>query len=164
MIKFIVAFALLSQISQASNPLQLEGDYLHCWDGKTELAFYPDGDVLDYDSTPLEILSKKNVMKIRTNGKTYTYSQNVIIMADGAGNDAVQVISTDSFGPFTPVVEFTFEHEGAYLNGFYSIPNEGVDLENDQIASYMFQKAISFEGMYCNVGLEDEFGFYYNQL
>jgi len=160
MIKYIVALTLLSNITFASSPLQLKGDYLHCWDGKTELAFYADGDVLDYDTTPLELLNKKNTLKIRTKGKTYTYSQNVIIMSDGAGNDAVQVLAIDDFGPFKPVIQFTFEHEGAYLAGFYSLPkeDENVDLANGHIASYQFQEAISFDGMFCNVGLEDQFG------
>ncbi|OUR97436.1 hypothetical protein A9Q84_14010 [Halobacteriovorax marinus] len=158
MIKLIAALLLLTNTSYANSPLQLEGDYLHCWDGETELAFYSDEDVLDYEATPLELLSKKNILKIRTKGKTYTYSQNVIIMSDGAGNDAVQVLAIDDFGPFEPVVQFTFEHEGAYLNGYYALPNEDLDLTNDHIASYRFQKAISFEGMFCNVGLEDQFG------
>jgi hypothetical protein len=159
--KLIASFiAIALSVSTFSlEPLQLETDYLHCYDGEVELSFFPEnGYVLDYDSSPIELLSKKNTMKIRKGSKVYTYSQNVIIMADGAGNDAVQVLVVDDFGPLTPVVEFTFEHEGAYLSGYYSLPKEGVDLENDRLYPSKFGEKVNFKEMYCNVGLEDHFG------
>lgn len=155
----VLVTALLSaQVANASGPLQLESDYIHCFDGTTEVSIIPQGDVLEEDSSLVELLSKKNIVKIRTNDQVYSYTQDIVIMADGYGNDAVQALVVDRFGPISAVMQFTFEHEGGYLDGFYALPKSGVNLQSDRLFEENFQEAKSFENMLCNSSLLGNFG------
>lgn len=157
--KTVSAFLLLLvtlQVSATENrPVFSSGAYLHCFDGKVELSLEAD-DVAEIGKTSAkDLFSKNNILRIRTYGQTYTFTENVVVATDGSGNDAVQVFAQDPFGPLIPVMEFTFEHEGNYLSGFFSLPKKKLK-KNEFYTTENFGKAIDFneEDMKCNGTLD----------
>lgn len=136
-------------------PASAATSYLHCQDDKVQIVLEADSDIEEIGSTSGRALfSKKNVLTIKTATQSYIFDQNVIVASDGFGNDAVQVFAQDPFGPLVPVIQFTYEHEGSFLDGFYSLPKDNVNpavLFNKE----NFRAPIHFyaDSMKCNFAL-----------
>jgi hypothetical protein len=148
-----ITIALLALF--ANLPASAANSYLHCQDDQIELVLEADSDIEEIGSTSgRDLFSKKNVLKIKTAEQTYIFNQNVIVASDGFGNDAVQVFAQDPFGPLVPVIQFTYEHEGSYLDGFYSLPKDNI---NPAVLFHTenFQTPIQFyaDKMKCNFAL-----------
>lgn len=125
--KIIWSFFFIVQPVSAQNIQQ--ADY-YCTDGSNlEIGIFYDTDsVVETGMLKVfvpPVFNKKNYIKIYQKGEELPITlANVMITTDGAGNDTFQVLAFLKFG-YEIVAEFSYEHQGAYLTGFYRKPIRG---------------------------------------
>jgi hypothetical protein len=94
-----------------------------CSDGKTQIAISIQGPNLYYDDLPLWKVLKdsKHTIKISSAGKDLVYDKNVVMSADGAGEESFMVLQPGTLEALETLVNFYVEHEGEYLVGGFRL-------------------------------------------
>ncbi|MBC75888.1 MAG: hypothetical protein CME64_07720 [Halobacteriovoraceae bacterium] len=103
-----------------------ESDFdFECTDGTVKVEYTYQGEIPEVGELESDIFQNGNVVKITKGDKSYTYKKWVGIATDGFGNDLVQVYKAGGFHSLLEqVADFTFEHEGGYLEGTLVIEGE----------------------------------------
>lgn len=113
-----------------------KADYF-CTDGKVIVEAFLDGNIPEEFEFDSSIFKNNHRIKITTEQNTYVYDDLVVATHDGAGQDSFQAFIPDRLAPLKLVVDFYFEHEGAYLSGsFLEILN--FNEENVENYDYIF--------------------------
>ena len=128
----VLALSLsISTMVHAQNDDTSKNLMIDCQDKKgTTVQVYSnsDGDLYGppyTNNVTLEEAVNSNIrVEIRYGNDEYTYAENILTVADGAGQVALQGFATDGLGVFAEVFNFYFEHEGWYLVGDFTIPGK----------------------------------------
>ena len=123
----VLSFVLLISSSWAY-------DY-KCSNGEVEILINLGGKI--YEEFELDRLIFENnhqimITEFTTNTK---YEKFVAVTYDGAGQESFQAYQPDRLAPLKKMLDFYFEHEGAYLVGGYfsKVQNEWVDFQYEQM-------------------------------
>lgn len=127
------SFLALSTLVFSSAP-SFASDY-KCSNGEVEVSIALDGKV--YEEFELDRQVFNNDHRVIVNeGQTQTkYEKFVAATYDGAGQESFQAYRPGRLAPLEKMLDFYYEHEGAYLVGGYfsQVQNKWVDFQYEQM-------------------------------